>query len=731
MGKARVILGDCISAMKKMPENSVDSIVTDPPYGLEFMGREWDHGVPGIPFWVEALRVLKPGGHMLAFGGTRTYHRLTCAIEDAGFKIRDCVMWVYGCLSDDTEVLTPDGWEYYHTARSKEVLAYDPTADVYKWEKPSRWSAYCVESDTAFRIKSDTTDQIVSRNHRCLVERAGKLAFVAAEDLATVEGVPTLPNDFFGLSDRESALLQPKMQRPLPRQGVGNTWSQGAAGVDGQEQALVQTEDVGIGQSGVEGWGNVFQDARQLQGREVCSLSRGVPADGPKRRIRDGASSNCRASDGAVFIAEGSCASQQPRSDRQYTNKPFVVQRQQGPQAVRARTSYHTSLATVTPFAYSGTIFCPTVSTGAFVARRNGKVFVTGNSGFPKSLDVSKAIDKEAGAEREVVGRGKGRTGAMAQPNGGSVHSYDNYQWPGEFDRTVPASEDARKWQGWGTALKPSWEPVILARKPLEGTVADNVQAHGTGALNIDGCRVPVSGGDNIFAKNPHTKGGFGHAQASVYGDSVGAPEYNPSRGRFPANLIHDGSEEVLAGFPQSSVTGKRSEQSRDAEVEGTNWLMSNHKSTEYIDSGSAARFFYCAKASKSDREEGLEELDAKAFGYSNQALADLKRGIDDAARQSGVNSVKMRKNTHPTVKPTDLMRYLCRLVTPPKGTVLDLFMGSGSTGKAALLEGFSFIGIEKEKQYIEIAAARLRHAQKGGTHGPRQDGRVDREEAD
>lgn len=186
---------------------------------------------------------------------------------------------------------------------------------------------------------------------------------------------------------------------------------------------------------------------------------------------------------------------------------------------------------------------------------------------------------------------------------------------------TMPVTDDAQKWQGWGTALKPAHEPICVARKPLIGTVAENVLAHGTGAINIDGCRV-----GNELRFNPPTTKSKTVAMGS-FENCNGAGSH--VEGRWPANVIHDGLQEE--------------------------W----------------ARYFYCSKASKKDRGD----------------------------------------NTHPTVKPTDLMRYLCRLVTPPNGTVLDIFMGSGSTGKAAMLEGFNFIGIEKEAEYCKIAEARIADA--------------------
>lgn len=279
-------------------------------------------------------------------------------------------------------------------------------------------------------------------------------------------------------------------------------------------------------------------------------------------------------------------------------------------------------------------------------------------SGFPKSMDISKAIDKAAGAEREVVGTSRnGIAGGSGEFTSGNAKSAG---YAAEFDITAPATDAAKQWQGWGTALKPAYEPFILCRKPLDGTYANNVLTHGCGALNIDGCRV---------ATDDKLVGGSGGLLSNVRDDKA-YPEdngYQPSElGRWPANVITTALDEP--------------------------W----------------AKYFYCAKASKRDRDEGLERLE----------LTDSAELVDREPDSDGMNSPRAgagrtsgRRNIHPTVKPTDLMRYLCKLVTPPGGLVMDPFSGSGSTGKAATLEGFQFIGFEMDEKYAEIANARIEWA--------------------
>jgi DNA modification methylase len=405
--------GDCREVMATLDAESVDAIVSDPPYGLSFMGKGWDHGVPGVEFWTEALRVAKPGAHLLAFGGTRTYHRLACAIEDAGWEIRDCVMWVYG-------------------------------------------------------------------------------------------------------------------------------------------------------------------------------------------------------------------------------------------------------------------------------------------SGFPKSHDVSKAIDKASGEERSdkfegAFTRRAGPTGNKKCDDCGKwLVSGSPCRCPRPQD--APATDAARQWSGWGTALKPAWEPIIVARKPLVGTVAENVLTHGTGGINVDGCRVA---GPKHTQSTSHAGGQHGR-----YGSlPARGPQVDAGNGRWPANLIHDGSEEVVGLFPQANGNSNNSHADCQAGFGGRRRTMGG---MGRADSGSAARFFYCAKASKADRDEGCEGLAAK------NRLEDVGNKFTTVDYREGKTRDVMARNHHPTVKPTDLMRYLCRLVTPPGGVVLDPFTGSGSTGKAATLEGFRFIGIEREAEYVEIAKARI-----------------------
>jgi len=381
----KTINGDCLEEMEAMEDNSVDSIVTDPPYGINFMGKKWDYDVPEVEVWKEAMRVLKPGGHALIACGTKTQHRMAVNIEDAGFEIRDIVSWIYG-------------------------------------------------------------------------------------------------------------------------------------------------------------------------------------------------------------------------------------------------------------------------------------------SGFPKSHNIGKAVDKIEGNEREKVGE------KDYKPGWHKEHTQNDDSWTGADDEGKTITKGSSPYEGWGTALKPAQEFWTLARKPLsEKTIAANVLKHGTGGINIDGCRVGTEERINQpGSTNPRTAMGDGwnkDAKPTV------------STGRFPANLIHDGSEEAIEGM----------------QVKGDD----------------KSRYFYTAKASKKERNKGLEGFEEKEapvndFRPTLKSNPENWKTLIQDTPYGGANRSGATQNNHPTVKPVALMEYLCRLITPKDGTVLDPFMGSGSTGIACEHEGFDFIGIEKNEEYCEIAKARI-----------------------
>lgn len=335
-------------------------------------------------------------------------------------------------------------------------------------------------------------------------------------------------------------------------------------------------------------------------------------------------------------------------------------------------------------------------------------------SGFPKSHDISKGIDKASGAERDVVGyrnpNGSGVAGKVEKDSSGS------HIWSGELRSNQAITDEAKKWQGWGTALKPAFEPIVVARKPLVGTVAANVLEWGVGGLNIDASRIGRAEGDVSAAGNRTAT--FGTQDTQSGGDGSGGWEQN-SGGRWPANIILDPyTAELLdeqSGQTVSNAGGRST--GRNFGQEADNDFSKDRERTGHSDSGGASRFFYVAKASKRDRNEGLEELpetNATEMTGRIEGSAGLLRVREDGSIGENPYAGKSgaAKNFHPTVKPTELMRYLIKLVTPAGGVVLDPFTGSGSTGKAALLDGYQFLGIELTDDYLPIIQGRLEWAE-------------------
>lgn len=720
-----------VAGFEGIPDNSIDSIVTDPPYHLYsivkrfggkdaapakfgtdgvfqraskgFMGKEWDGGdVSYDPAtWAECLRVLKPGGHMLCFGGSRTFHRIAVAIEDAGFELRDTVMWVYGCLSEDTEILTLDGWVRFDSPlTTSPVVCYNSQKNTFEAHQARKKYLYD-NKHTAYHIKSDLTDQIVSRNHRVAVERDGRIVFEYAENLQTLENIPVLeslhylPETIYDFQQGASikkqdllkrvqwqaniteenrngetsgtkgiyadslpcvreegveakllakescfAYLQSKMQRNIEGRRVEVPCSQREGGMDAELGTEIERKNDGSIQPFVDGRNNILQKAWQLCWGKICQMPSRILANGKERRICNGTSVVCGSSNREAFVEDGGCSSCQPYSVGQQDRESDAIYEQSASQTIREQGLPRTTLATITPIEYKGKVWCIEVPTGAFVARRNGQVFITGNSGFPKSHDVSKAIDKEAGAERAVIGSYTvGGTAAKGKHKGRAAASADEGSAVGctkDLDITAPATPAAQQWQGWGTALKPAFEPIILARKPMEGTVAGNVLKWGTGAINVDGCRVDyVNDNDKKGALTGFKAGEVQNTNINFMTSPLKKPNCieEITKGRWPANFIHDGSEEVLELMPETGKSNVRpptgkpkyTGSDKDSNAMLTSSTLDTTQRGHEDNGGSAARFFmkcewdggldtdsaarfnYCAKASKKDRDEGCE----------------------------------------------------------------------------------------------------------------------------
>ena len=381
---------------------------------------------------------------------------------------------------------------------------------------------------------------------------------------------------------------------------------------------------------------------------------------------------------------------------------------------------------------YNGKVYCLETETGAFVVRRDGKPFISGNSGFPKSLNIGLAIDKKNGVEDNIVDN-KNETmkdfrdvgQKQKEISGNNKLSFGQVE--NSKQKQQPIYKIQNEWEGWGSCLKPAYEPIIVARKPLDGSLVDNVIQYGVGGLNIDACRVPISQEDiNTInaksSKNPTDN--YNYNEAKKYGNyKLNIATSANSDGRFPANVIltydEEDKEEVCGGFPDSKGSSSQNVYTNSSKYGGNALLPSSTKRYNYQigynDDGSASRYFYCAKASKKDRDEGLGD----SFKEQLCSMMASNANINESGEFTGLLAGRKtsRKNIHPTVKPTELMQYLVRLVTPPGGIILDPFMGSGSTGKAVMYENnerhsnYKFYGIELSPEYIDIAEARITYA--------------------
>jgi DNA modification methylase len=580
-------------------------------------GNSWDG--TGISFqpetWVEVLRVLKPGGHMLCFGGSRTVHRIACAIEDSGFELRDTIMWLYGCLDETTRVATAEGVKPHTDIRVGDlVLCYDVARAEYSYQPVQEVLTYDFD-DVAYHLIGDCGTQFVTRNHRCITEHGGVEGFEFAEDLSQEHqaSVPFLES----LQELQSALSD------FQEDPTGRAWS-----------------------------------------------------------------------------------------------------------------GHKTTLVRVVPVHHTGRVWCLRVPTGAFVAVRDGVAFPTGNSGFPKSHDISKAIDKHLGTNRTVTGTAKVRDirNGHGRGQGDGIHAA-NRDGPVYMERelTAAGSPEAAQWQGFGSALKPAFEPIILARKPLEGTLAVNTLKWGVGGINIDACRVGTETRLNPAAAN---KAGGNSYNMSVTG--MPDAEARPAIERWPANVLHDGSDEVEAAFAEYGEskgvrrTGKRTGRTQD---NGYGMGEQDAVTMGYDDAGTPARFFgrFPANVMHDGSDEVLDafavygergacspiigdepSVPAKGdviYGFRNRVPATFYGDTGTAARfyySAKASAADRDGSRHPTVKPQGLMRYLVKMITPPGGTVLDCFAGSGSTGVAALAEGFSTILCEREDEYVADIVRRI-----------------------
>ena len=653
------------------------------------MGKKWDSDKGGRDKWIawltegmrECLRVLKPGGMALVWSIPRTAHWTATAIEDAGFEIRDKIYHVFGCLSEDTEILTINGWEHYHkNVASNPVLCYDIAKDEFLFDKPMRSFCYDYE-DTAYNIKSDSTNQIVSRNHRCIIEQDGEWVFQRPETWECQKDIPflenlyslpeTIPNIYEGAGIKKQDLLKKVFRQEILRGKDRKTFRQNNAmgnysmcgmwkghretakgikicktlllwkkllqnlvvskscnsrtfktncikrtfGLDRRRQNSLSAENEWAKKSRLERWGNILQNTWKLCKRQICALSRGFFTYGTQGWLCYGISLDNGSTSWQMLNTKRDCSPQGSRPNQERIIQSQTFQFKQRTQVVR-RTR-----AEITPIWYKGKMWCVQVSTGAFVARRNGKIFITGNSGFPKSLSIDKAIDKINGEMGrllkftawmrtteltiqqidkatgtfmgshyltnksqpaiptcelwtklrplcgaipfwvdDLVKRIEAEREIIGKHNAParSIYGDDKSQ---DVNITISATPEAQRFSGYGTALKPSTEEWVLAMKPLDGNFAENALRHNLAGLNIDGCRIKTEHQEERITKsNKPIYGGSSLSESKTI--QTTSRDGSPT-GRWPSNLLlshHELCREIgmkKVKNPSGSVSGK------------------------------------------------------------------------------------------------------------------------------------------------------------------------------
>jgi len=616
------------------------------------MGKSWDSS--GIAFdkdmWADLLRILKPGGHLLAFSGSRTYHRMAVAIEDAGFEIRDMIEWVYGSgfpkslnIGKSVNQLETNEW----TNISKALDNIQKTDIIRVWKS-----------------NSNSVNIVAELSQRP----------------ATEAGTHT------DLSD--SVLLSVVLPASQEKQNTSADTVEIALSV--HRATPTRTNTV---------LQNVVAEIKQLQKpvkfAEILSLSQNhkhSTTSTAQESVKDTPSENT-ANKIRVEEALKTLRGKKKYSDGETINAICAVLTENLLHTILSQSKTFQSLDTTSKTECASAI---TVTITEYMA----ECLTTYTVGIAKS----KAVDKIQGNEREDLGE---HPYAARRPRT-EIESNSKAFDKGTIgtNRNLTNTKGNSPYEGYGTALKPAHEPCVLARKPIEGTVANNVLKHGTGGLNIDGTRVGTNGGTARDGKadKPNNSGwenmrGHGIAQLNT--------------GRFPANLIHDGSDEVEAVFPQTKSGGGTKVTGRGEQQQATWSLNRKEKGKEWQpDSGSASRFFYCAKSSKSERNaglEGFEEVKKNTLNsYGDQS--GVEQG--DGATRVGDKGSSVAANFHPTVKPLSLTKYLATLIKPPTGgRLLVPFSGSGSEMIGALQAGWEYVeGVELTEEYIPIAEARIKY---------------------
>jgi DNA modification methylase len=703
IGDAALYQGDCLAVLASLPDNSVDAIVTDPPYGLAFMGKRWDYDVPDGAIWAECLRVLKPGGHLLAFAGTRTQHRMAIRIEDAGFEIRDMIAWVYGS-GFPKSLDVAKGIDKMDAAEEQEARRLRFTA----WVRSTGVTSAQIDAATSTNMGGHYTTAasqpaIMTREHleACRHLLGDVPPWVEREaDIRSVESKNFAEREVVG-------------QRVVP---VGHSFAGPTYGGDSSNQEVDITAPATPAARQWQGWGTALKPALEpitLARKPLMSSSVNV-INLIEHQLRERGVSgeilwkpeHANAAEKSNRPSNSSSIPAHPMVGTSAKNVAESVTQNDGPQPLKNSEQ-------IMPHGANQIASMCANTTSKSETNCETKCLMPMEESAPAAESVSETFSQSTTSTAEGHSIGCPSTGKCTTNSSEKDSQPDTEFFVGIATGLTGSTTHVHiKRDSNGFYIWPKGLPKFVAGTAL--TVAANVLAHGTGALNVDGCRVGTESTVRTTNQQMTSKGKPGGAFGSGGYPPGEHRECGSSSGRFPANLIHDGSAEVVGLFPKTNPSPSTpvKQGGHHRHDVGLSGVTREGYGVGYGDTGSAARFFYCAKASKDDRDDGCEGMEERDVGDAGRFTMSGPMPVNYTAKD-GIGRTLPRRNHHPTVKPTTLMRYLCRLITPPGGVVLDPFMGSGSTGLGAWREGFRFIGIEREAEYFTLAIHRLRAAQR------------------
>ena len=788
----KIVCEDCLVGMKKIPDNRVDLIATDPPYGMSFMNKDWDKAVPSVNIWKECLRVLKPGAFafIICIPRQDCLARMITNLSDSGFNTNfTSIYWTYACVSDDTEILTEDGFKNIdEITLNKKVCSLNIKKNKLIYSKPINKYVYDYDGKL-INIQNKNTNQLITPNHKVLLKTKsnsrydyGNYKYIVASSLLNGKKFPyyqfPLAKRYYGtLSigiDFAELLGWIISDGHFYKQSNGpNAWDiriyQSDVNKDKVDRIRYLLNSINIKHS-------EYKRKRKYKDRyyvEHCFYVNGDIKEKIKKYIPDKKPSKIllqlvREESQALFngliggdgsVIKGNknpdsyCFYQKDRYTRDFVqilsmHLGYRTSTNEKKYAVyigwRNTTEIQKRDKKIKEVDYSGRVWCVETNYGNFVARRNGKVFITGNSGFPKAGNIGKLVDKRLGVKREIVGKSL-KASRIADGNLGKQSRETDHAWTKgkskdiHYDVTVSSSPEAKSLDGSfsGFQPKPAVEVIIVAMKPLsEKTYLDQAMKNKKGVTWFDDCRIPFKSEkdkeSSRFGTQTDIKGNAYGTNRPSEGHVLAKNVLSSQKGRFPANLLV--SDGVLR---TGKIAVYKESKPYIATKSNQNWHSGEPKSREsyagYGDSGSFSRYFdldawwkkqfeklpedvqktfpflIVPKASKSEKNKGCEKLPEKPIPYSEyRENYDTTKSYVTEYPDGKRRPMNKPRNFHPTVKPIKLMSYLITLGSRKGDLILDPFMGSGTTAISSRLLNRHFLGFEINQEYINIAEARL-----------------------